>query len=239
MSSSIRVKKFWMKPEPLPHNAKEFSFGYTEQSDKEREYTVKVKGGDLKSFHEFVFKIMDAKNKKILPWFLVAFLKSKVNIINPKDDSEQTELNLKANKLARRYAMKSLSSTIKDFSLILTSDQKKWEKFDEKLWFDKHKNTMAEIKEETENKNDYNDADKALRDTKIGILFDEIETLTGKLPAGSDYSGKDYLKQELNNPEIKKYWDIYTKSSFKDADEVSEVVNKIEDWAKKKIKELK
>jgi len=237
--NSIHVKKFWMKPEPLPHNAKEFSFGYTEQNDKEREYNVKVKGNDLKSFHEFVFKIMDAKNKKILPWFLIAFLKNKVNIVNPKAESEQTELNLKANKLARSFSMKSLASTIKEFGMILTSDLKKWEKFDEKLWFDKHKKTMAEIKEETEDKEDYNEADNALRNTKIGVLFDEIETNARKLPAGSDYSGPDYLKQELMSPEIKKFWDIYTKSSFKDAAEVIEIVNKIEDWAKKKIKELK
>ncbi len=103
------VKNFWIKPSPVPVNAKKFSFGYTDS--KEREYDVNVKGSDLKSFHDFVFALLAAKNKSLIPWSLKAVrdLKNKVEITNPNDEAVQMELPLK---VAMRFVSESAGNNL-------------------------------------------------------------------------------------------------------------------------------
>ena len=110
----------------------------------------------------------------------------------------------------------------------------KWKQYDEKLWKEKFEKTLEFFKTQIK------EADAALRNSEIGKLFDEIEELaTKKFPAGSDLHGSDYLKQKLESPEIKKEWEIYSKSNFTDLDNVVDVVDKLSKWAKKQILELK
>ena len=97
------VKNFWIRPTELSINAREFSFGYTEQNKKEKRYKAEVKGDDLKSFHDFVFRIMAAKKKNQLPWPFVSSIKDKVKVTNPDDKEEQMEMELKANRIARKF----------------------------------------------------------------------------------------------------------------------------------------
>jgi hypothetical protein len=92
-----KVKNFWIKPENLPVTIKEFSFGYEDEKGKQRHYKASIKGGDLRSFHSFIFAIKLCKAKSLLPWAIpqVREVKNKVSIINPTDDSEQTEMVLR------------------------------------------------------------------------------------------------------------------------------------------------
>jgi hypothetical protein len=93
---AIPVRDFQTVPKEIPVAAKEFNFSYEDSKTfKEYEYDVKVKGGDLKSFHEFVTIILDCKKKNILPWPAVAKIKNKVTITDPNAEAIQMELPLK------------------------------------------------------------------------------------------------------------------------------------------------
>ena len=92
---AIPVKKFWTKPDDLPVNLKEFTFGYTDQKGKEFEYKVKPRGSDIESLHKVAFIITRCRQKKILPWPVLGILKNKVEIIDPKAEAVQMELPLK------------------------------------------------------------------------------------------------------------------------------------------------
>jgi predicted kinase len=105
----IKVDKFWMKPDPLLVTAKKFSFGYTEQKGKERKYTVEVKDDDLEPFHAFVFKILEARRKSILPWPSIGKLKEKVNISSPDAGAIQMELPLR---VARAYMERRIAESL-------------------------------------------------------------------------------------------------------------------------------
>jgi hypothetical protein len=94
------VKDFWIRPSEVSLQARKFSFGYTGENGKKKRYEVEVKGDDLKSFHDFVFKIMAARKKRQLPWPFVSTIKEKVKVTNPDDNAEQVEMDLK---VARRY----------------------------------------------------------------------------------------------------------------------------------------
>ena len=98
------VTNFWTKPDPLDIKRKDFSFGYTDDKGKKFEYKVETKDNDIYSFQSFVFALLKAKEKKALPWTwtVIKDLKNRVKIINPADKVEQTELGLKAGRVARR-----------------------------------------------------------------------------------------------------------------------------------------
>jgi hypothetical protein len=91
------VKNFWINPINLPVTAKEFSFGYTDEKGKKREYKVSIKDKDEVSFHEFIHALYVCKKNNLLPWTLPAIrkTKNKVTITNPNDDGEQMEMVLR------------------------------------------------------------------------------------------------------------------------------------------------
>ena len=103
------VKDFWIRPIELSVQARKFSFGYVDEKGKKKRYKAEVKGEDLESFHDFVFKIMAAKKKNQLPWPFVTKVKDKVKITNLDDTEEQMEMDLR---VARRYYEKCRDSLL-------------------------------------------------------------------------------------------------------------------------------
>ena len=97
MARTYAVKNFWIEPKDLSVSVKEFTFGYTDNKGKKREYKISVKDNDLYPFHEFTHALYVCKKNNLLPWTLPAIrkVKDKVTISNPNADTEQTEMVLK------------------------------------------------------------------------------------------------------------------------------------------------
>ena len=107
MATTKTIKNFWFDPKDLPLTVKEFSFGYTDEKGKKREYKVSIKDNDEYSFHVFIHALYVCKKNNLLPWTLPAIRKTKdkVTITNPKDDGEQTEMVLRVANSFQQMAM--------------------------------------------------------------------------------------------------------------------------------------
>ena len=93
-----RIRNLKINPDPVPLSAEQFKFEYTDLSGKSRQYTVRMRSSDKRSFHDYVFALLKAQKKNWIDW--PALKKFNVIIESEGKDSVQEELPLK---VAKRY----------------------------------------------------------------------------------------------------------------------------------------
>jgi hypothetical protein len=91
-----RITGLKFNPDPVPLNATEFEFSFTDHNGKKRSYKIKIKGNDKKALASAVFALLRAREKRWIDWPTLKRLN-----VDWGSDAVQEEMALK---VARRHS---------------------------------------------------------------------------------------------------------------------------------------